>query len=295
MHTIKAIFISMRPEQWSKNLIVFAGVFFGMSILNAGIAAKAVQVFFIFCLLSGAAYIVNDIVDAERDRHIAEKKARPIAAGTLGVIPAMISAAAIFITCLVWSFMISFGVLTIVLAFMVLHFAYDVFLKHMVIIDVFSIAASFLLRLFAGLSIITFTAAGFSSWVLLCTVLLSLFLALCKRRSELLLLMDKSGLHRKSLEGYSEKYIDQLISITASATILSYALYTVSPETLAKHGTTRLTFTIPFVIYGMFRYLYLVYIKGKGLKPERLLIRDIPFLLNMVLYVACVFTILYMK
>lgn len=292
---IKYIILSLRPEQWSKNFIIFAGILFAGGLNNPKTLLETVYVFAMFCLLSGASYIINDIVDIKRDRHIEGKRQRPIASGVLGVKEALIVSAALFIMTTAWSALISKELLLIVTAFIGLHLIYSLFLRQVVILDIFSIALSFLLRLFAGLSTLSLKETEFSSWILLCTIFLSLLLALCKRRNELILLREGSKLHRKSLEGYNEKYLSQLISIMAGANILSYSLYTLSPDTIIKHGTTNLKYTIPFVIYGIFRYLYLVYIKEEGLKPEKVFVKDIPFLLNILLYTIAVYFIVYIK
>ena len=293
MKLIKNIILSLRPVQWSKNLIIFAGIFFAGGIYKAETMLKTVYVFIIFCLLSGALYIINDIIDSKRDIHMEAKKKRPIAKGELNSGIALFVSLVLIAISIVWSFTLSQSTFIFVLIFFALHILYDFVLKHVAIVDIFSIALSFLIRLFAGMSILAVNPIMLSSWILLCTIFLSLLLALCKRRSELILLADNSKLHRRSLEGYNEKYLDQLITIMAGASILGYSLYTLSPETVANHGNANMQFTIPFVIFGIFRYLYLVYLKGEGLQPEKLLIKDIPFLLNMILYVACVFFIIY--
>lgn len=295
MKTAKFIILSLRPEQWSKNFIIFAGILFAGAINNPYIVLKTLYVFIIFCLLSGASYIVNDIIDIKRDQHIEGKRKRPIAKGDLHVKTAIAVSAALFIIGAIWSSTFSAKLFSIVIAFIALHLIYDFFLKHVVILDVFSISLSFLLRLFAGLSVLSLKETEFSSWILLCTIFLSLLLALCKRRSELMLLAENSKFHRKSLEDYGEKYLDQLISIVAGANILSYSLYTLSPDTIERHRTANLTLTIPFVIFGIFRYLYLVYMKEAGLRPEKVLLRDAPFLINLILYTVIVYVIVYTR
>jgi len=295
MKTFRNIILSLRVEQWSKNLIIFAGIFFAGSISQAGTILKTFYVFIIFCFLSGSLYIINDVIDAKVDIHIKEKKKRPVARGELSVPVALIVSFILISLALFWSFSISKSTFAVVVIFVALHLLYDFFLKHVAIVDIFSIASSFLLRLFAGISVLAIAPGTLSSWILLCTVFLSLLLALCKRRSELILLAENSKLHRRSLEGYNEKYLDQLITIMAGASILGYSLYTLSPETIANRGGTNIQLTIPFVIFGIFRYLYLVYLKGKGLQPEKLLIRDTPFLVNILFYIGVSYYILYVK
>ncbi|MFH1190119.1 MAG: decaprenyl-phosphate phosphoribosyltransferase [Candidatus Omnitrophota bacterium] len=294
MKTLRNILASMRPEQWTKNLVIFAGLFFAKRMDDPVTVLSLAQIFLIFCLLSSASYIFNDIIDRKEDAHHPDKRRRPIPRGDLR--PGIALSASFALACagVVWAAFLSSGLLAIVIVFLALHIVYDLYLKHISIIDVFAIALAFILRLLAGVSMSGIESL-ISSWILLCTFLLALFLALCKRRSEMALLQDMSKHHRKSLEGYSVEFLDQLITIVAGCSILSYSLYALSAETIAKHGTDKLIFTIPFVAYGIFRYLYLVNLKKGGSNPERILLKDIPFLINIVGYVVAVYLIVYRK
>lgn len=294
MRILKNILVSMRPEQWTKNLIIFAGLFFAKRMDDPMTVLLLVQIFLIFCLLSSASYIFNDIIDRREDAHHPDKRRRPIPRGDLRLGIASLASLALGAAGVAWAAVLSPRLLAIVIMFLSLHIIYDLFLKHISIIDVFAIALAFILRLLAGVSMsgIEFLV---SSWILLCTFLLALFLALCKRRSEMALLQDMSKHHRKSLEGYSVEFLDQLITIVAGCSILSYCLYALSADTIAKHGTDKLKFTIPFVVYGIFRYLYLVNLKKGGSNPERILLKDIPFLINIVGYVVIVYFFVYRK
>lgn len=292
MRTIKNIFISMRPEQWTKNIIVFAGLFFAKKLADPYTILSSFQIFCIFCITSSASYIFNDIIDRKEDAHHPDKRKRPVARGGLGVPTAM--AASVVLACggISWAWMLSYRLFALVITFLALHVVYDLVLKHVSIVDVFAIALAFILRLLAGVSM-SGIESMVSSWILLCTFLLALFLALCKRRAEMALLLEKSKHHRKSLEGYSLEFLDQLITIAAGCAILSYALYALSSETIAKHGTDKLCYTVPFVVYGIFRYLYLVNMKMGGANPEKLLLKDMPLFTDIVLYCLSVYFIVY--
>ena len=292
MGTIRNSVRSMRPEQWTKNLIVFAGLFFARKLSDPATILSSVEIFIIFCMLSSASYIFNDIIDRREDILHPDKCRRPIARGSLSIKIASAVSLMMVLVGLVWAAALSYKLLLISIGFLLLHVFYDLYLKHISIIDVFAIALAFILRLLAGVSI---SGVEFliSSWILLCTFLLALFLALCKRRAEMALLLEKSKHHRKSLEDYSLEFLDQLITIVAGCSILSYALYALSVETIAKHGTDKLLYTIPFVVYGIFRYLYLVNMKMGGANPEKLLLKDLPLLADILLYCVAVYAVVY--
>lgn len=285
------ILIAMRPEQWTKNIIIFAGPLFAKKLSTFNDIFTSVQIFCIFCLVSSASYILNDILDRKEDAHHPDKCKRPIARGDLKVFTA--GALSVVLTCigLIWAMFVSWNLVILVSVFLLLHVIYDIWLKHITIVDVFAIAFAFLIRLIAGMAM--YDIGLLSSWILLCTFLLALFLALCKRRAEIVLLSDKAVSHRKSLEGYSMDFLTQLISILASCSIMSYALYVLLSETVARRGLVRLRITIPLVAYGIFRYLYLVHLKKGGANPEKVLLKDIPFLINMIAYALIVIMSIY--
>lgn len=291
--TLFLLLRSMRPKQWTKNAIIFAPLIFAQKFQEAAPVAEACLAFLIFCGLSGAVYIINDLLDIEQDRKHPLKCKRPLASGHLRprtalsfLIALLAAAGAGALLLLNWQFGL------IAAAYIVLQICYSLWLKHVVIIDVFCIAAGFLLRVAAGAEAIDVT---FSTWLFFCTILLALFLALSKRRHELVLLEDSAGEHRRILFEYSTDLLDQMISIVTTATLIVYILYTVSDETIAKFGSDKLKYTIPFVLYGIFRYLYLIHQKNEGGSPEKVLLNDRPILVTVLLYGLTVcFLLLYL-
>lgn len=286
------VFRSMRPRQWTKNLILFAALIFSQNIFSPLLLFRAVAAFAIFCFLSGCVYIINDLLDLKQDQIHPIKSKRPLASGKLKPATAVIAAIALF--CLSFGSAAAFTNLTfmlVALIYFVLQLAYSTLLKHVVILDVFCIAAGFVLRAIGGAEVID---VPFSTWLLFCTMLLSLFLALSKRRHELLLLEDDAVHHRKILFEYSPYLLDQMISVVTASTVITYTLYTVSEDTVSKFGTDRLKFTIPFVLYGIFRYLYLIHQKNEGGSPEHVLLNDLPLIICVLLYGLTVGLILYL-
>lgn len=284
---------AMRPTQWTKNGIVAAAFFFAywdrlrtepLSLRDLGTVIPAVL---LFCLTSSAVYIVNDIFDKKADSHHPLKKNRPIASGALPVGIACIAATALFALSFIGSVLLSKSFATVILSYVVLQLIYSSGLKRVPLLDVMMIASGFVLRALGGA--VALSGITISPWLLLCTFLLSLVLALCKRRHERLLLDESSeNRQRPGLEKYDSCLLDQLIAITASATITAYAIYTMWPETVRKFGTHRMGFTIPFVIFGVFRYLDIAYRHGKGERPEKVLLTDIPILVDIALYAVAV-------
>ena len=290
MKTLRAVVTSMRPRQWTKNLLLFAGILFSQNILAPAMLASVMGGFVIFCLLSGSVYILNDVIDAGRDRKHPLKALRPIASGALSVKKALFAFLCVAVACIAASFYLGPFFFAVALGYLFLQVAYSLLLKYIVIIDVFSIAAGFVLRVVAGAAVIN---VEISSWLIICTVLLSLFLGFSKRRHELASLDDAAHEHRKVLGDYSVYLLDQMISVVTASTVVCYALYTMSDETIAKFGTSNLIFTVPFVLYGIFRYLYLVHKKGEGGNPENILVSDIPLMADIFLWAATAALILY--
>lgn len=290
MKQFQYLLLSLRPRQWSKNLILFAGLIFSQNLFNSVLLAQTVFAFLVFCLLSGAVYLVNDIVDVEKDRAHPEKKKRPLASKKLSLQLAKTAAIGLPILCLVLALVLNKSFFIISAGYYLMMLAYSFFLKKMVILDVMTIAFGFVLRAVAGAVAIE---VEISSWFLICTILLALFLGLAKRRQELRLLEGKAALHRESLSSYSPQLLDQLIAAVTSSTILAYALYTQGADTVAKFGTDKLIYTVPFVIYGIFRYLFLMYVREHGGSPEKVLLTDKPLLLNILLYLTTAGLILY--
>lgn len=278
------LLLQMRPKQWTKNLLVFAAPLFSLSKINSEMIYSSILGFFLFCLVSGCVYILNDFVDREADRKHPEKRHRPMASGALNAKIAICFGVVVLITSLLVAFRINpLFLLTLALYFL-LNVAYSFRLKHVVIIDVMIIASGFVLRAIGGGLVI---GVNFTPWFLLCTLLLALFLAINKRKHELELLESKKGSHRKVLESYSSEFLNQLSAIVTTATIISYSMFTFTSE-----HSIHLMWTIPMVIYGMFRYLYLIHIEKQGGSPEKVLLEDKHILVTVVLYALTVVIIL---
>jgi 4-hydroxybenzoate polyprenyltransferase len=281
---------SLRPRQWTKNLFVFGALVFAQRLGDRAAVAKATLAFVIFCALSGAVYLINDVIDREQDRHHPLKARRPIASGALNASVAVAVAVLIGVAALSASWTLGPPFLSVALAYLVLQAAYSTVLKHIVIVDVLTIAAGFTLRAVAGGKAIMVPV---SHWLVLCTGLLALFLALGKRRHELLLLAADATGHRRILEDYTPYLLDQMISVVTASTLIAYAFYTISPETTQKFNTSLLSLTIPFPLYGIFRYLYLVHRKDQGGSPSDLLLEDRPLLICIALWAIAVVMIIY--
>ena len=287
---VRLLLASLRPEQWTKNLFVFAGLIFGHRLLDADAVFTAAGTFGIFCALSGAVYLFNDIADRERDRSHPAKQHRPVASGQLSVRTAALAGTVLGVSAVGSAFTIGPALGATAAAYLGLLLAYSAALKHVVIIDVLTIAAGFVLRTVAGALAV---AVPISDWLVVCTTLLALFLALSKRRHELVMLSDNAEGHRRSLGDYSPYLLDQMIAVVTASSLIAYALYTTHADTITKAGTDKLPLTIPFVLYGIFRYLYLVHMKHRGGSPSALLVTDKPLLACVALWVAAVVGILY--
>jgi len=283
-----ALVEAMRPKQWTKNAVVFAALVFDGRLFEADKFALVALAAVLFCLTSSAVYLFNDLLDAEADRHHPLKRKRPIASGRLSPGLAKLAIAVIALVVLPVAALITPLFAGILLLYAVLMLAYTFVLKHWVIIDVFVIAGGFVLRAAAGAVVID---VPISPWLYVCTVLLSLFIGFAKRRHELVLLDDSAGAHRKILDDYSPKLLDDLIAVVSAATIMAYSLYTFSAPNLPDNHAMMLT--IPFVIYGIFRYLFLVHQKNSGGAPEQVLLDDMPLLLSIVLWGITTTLILY--
>lgn len=287
-----ALLTSLRPHQWTKNLVVLAALFFSERrlLLHGPSVQAALAAFVIFCLLSGSVYLVNDLVDVEQDRRHPVKRNRPLAAGRLSPAFARVAAVVLVVVSVGGAFAIDFQLGIVAIVYFVTMAAYSFKLKHVVILDVLIVAMGFVMRAVAGALAID---VAFSNWLLLCTLLLALFLALAKRRHESTLLAEEASEHRRILGEYSPYLLDQMIAVVAASTLISYALYTSAPETVAKFGTERLIWTLPYVLYGIFRYLYLVHRKEEGGSPTRVLLNDRPILVTVALWAATMVTLIY--
>ncbi len=284
---------ALRPKQWTKNAVVFAAFIFALGDRQQQVALADVWIplkaALLFCIVSSGIYLINDVKDIQGDRAHPTKRLRPIAAGELPI-PAAIGMSLVLLAAgLAGSALLSHMLFCVVASYVALQLVYTFGLKQIALVDLFVIAAGFVLRALAGAVVLD---VAISPWLLLCTLLLALFLALCKRRHEKVVLNDTEGETRESLKQYDERLLDQLIAVVSSATLVSYALYTLWPETVQKFGTANLGFTIPFVIFGLFRYLDLVYRHEKGGQPELILLTDVPLLVNIALYGLTVLLIL---
>ena len=285
-----AVFVSLRPHQWTKNLIVFAALIFGERRLDLSAIYAAGVTFAVFCALSGVVYLINDVRDREADRLHPVKRRRPIASGALAPATALGAAAGLTLLSMVAAFTLSPAVGVVAGLYVVLLGLYSTWLKHIVILDVLTIAFGFVLRAWAGAVAVEVVM---SHWLLLLTLLLALFIGLSKRRAELVTLADDAREHRPSLAEYSPYLLDQMISVATASTLLAYALYTIDPQTVTKFGTDRLLWTFPFPLYGILRYLYLVHQREGGGDPAELLLTDRPLLLCVALWGAAVLLIVY--
>lgn len=280
----------LRPYQWIKNGIVLAGLIFSGNADDPRLSLLALAATGLFCLLSSTIYIVNDIADADADRKHPIKKNRPIASRRIKAPAAAILAILLGLIGLVFSYLLDHRFFYIAATYVVLSISYSLFLKHIVIIDVMTIAAGFVLRALAGAVIIE---VEFSGWLLIASFLLALFLGFGKRRHELVLLEENSGKHRRILDQYTSYLLDQLIAVVTPAVLVCYLIYVISPEVQEKLGTDYLYITTPFVIYGIFRYLYLIHLKEKGGSPTRVLLTDRPILLTVLLWLITAVLLLY--
>ena len=284
------LLISLRPGQWAKNLLVFAGLLFGLRLFDVTAVGRAFAAFGIFCLLSGVVYLINDIADRDTDRRHPHKARRPIASGALPVPTALASAIVLGLVALAGAFALGPRFFIVAACYLALLALYSGPLKHIVIIDVLTIAIGFVLRAVAGAVAVD---VDISHWLLVCTILLALFISLAKRRHELLLLADSAASHRPILGEYTPYLLDQMIAVVTASTLVAYVFYTISPETEQKFGTHWLGLTIPFPIYGIFRYLYLVHQREGGGSPADLLLTDRPLLVCVTLWALSVVLIIY--
>jgi len=281
---------ALRPHQWTKNLLVFAALLFSKHLFEPAPFLRALLAFTAFCGLAGAVYLWNDIADVERDRQHPKKRHRPIAAGDLSVRSAVVGAALLVAASLGLSFGLDAGLGLTAAAYLALNLAYSFGLKHVVILDVLSISLGFVLRALAGGYAI---GVPVTEWLLVLALLLALFLALAKRRHEITSLQEGAVPHRAILAEYSPYLIDQMTSVVTASVVTAYAFYTLAPETVQKFGTAKLSWTLPLVLYGIFRYLYLVHQKDRGDSPTDMLLTDRPLLATVALWVALVIAILY--
>jgi 4-hydroxybenzoate polyprenyltransferase len=292
---VRALWISARPRQWVKNGVLFAGLIFSQHALDLGLILRSMAGFLVFCAVSSASYLINDFLDLEKDRLHPEKRLRPMASGAL---PPAVGIAAAVITlalALVAARWLGIPFLLAAAAYTLLILAYSLVLKRVIILDVLAIAVGFVLRAIAGVEVIREAdhTVQLSPWLLVCTLFLALFLATGKRRQELVMLDAHAARHRRTLGDYSMNMLDLMMGVMTAATLIAYATYTISPATVARFQSPALVYTIPFVVYGIFRYVYLVLERQSGGNPTEVLLTDGPLLVNIVLWILAVGLILY--
>lgn len=286
---VTSLIKTMRPKQWVKNIFIFAALIFDVKLLNPHYLSQTVAGFVLLCLVSGTVYIINDLADIEKDRQHPRKRNRPIASGQLGTRPAIVAAILIPLVALPLGFLLNPAYGAILTGYLLLQIAYSFWLKDIVIIDVMLIAGGFLLRVAAGVLLVE--ATRFSPWLYVCMTLLALLIGFGKRRHELVLLKENANMHRQSLQEYNLSLLDHIISIVTASTLLAYALYTFSAEGLPPNHAMMLT--IPFVLYGIFRYLYLIHVKGMGGAPEEIALSDRPLQATVILWGLSVVIVMY--
>ena len=286
----KGILISMRPWQWAKNLFLFTGLLFSKNLFQTSLLVRVAEGFILFCFAASSIYIYNDIQDRLEDRRHPIKGLRPLAKGTVKVPQAYGASILLAGVALVLGFVLDRVFSAFLLVYLLLNLAYSLKIKEIVILDVMFVASGFFLRVLAGTTLAGVTP---SDWLIICTITLSLFVGFSKRRNELVLLGENADYQRKVLKHYSISFLEQMISIMTACSIMSYILYTVSPETVERFGTRNLVFTVPFVLFGIFRYFYLIYLRKMTENPIDLILKDIPSLLNVLLWLGAILLIIY--
>ena len=282
---------AMRPSQWSKNLFVLAPVVFGRGLADPAVAGRALAAFAIFCCAASAVYLFNDLRDREADRQHPLKKHRPLAAGTLSAGTAAFAAVLLSLVTAAGAWWLGTSFLVLVGLYLLLNSLYSLGLKNVVVLDVMVVSACFVLRVLAGAAAVDVRVSRF---LILCTTFLALFLILSKRRHELMLLgRDGASRQRHVLEHYSAPLLDQMMNVVTASAVLSYALYAVAPETVEKYDTSLLVYTLPMVLFGVFRYLYLIYQASDVRNPTEAMIRDVPFVINLLVWGLAVIWIIY--
>ncbi len=287
---IKGLLVEMRPQEWAKNLLVFSGVIFSKSLTDPHNILLSLLGFAVFCAASSAIYLFNDLCDIRADREHPVKCVRPLASGSLNINVARAGMVALFAIAAVGSLALSHAFAVIIAIYIAACLAYSLKLKHVVILDVVIIAAGFVLRAISGAVLIEVEV---SEWLILCTSMVALLVGFGKRRHELALLQGAAGNHRSSLNDYSIEFLDSIMAICSGAALITYALYTRADETVARVGSHGMLITIPFVVYGIFRYLFLIHRRGEGGDPVQILFRDRATLLNLALWILTVAAVIY--
>ena len=280
---------TMRPKQWTKNVFVWAALIFDVKLFQVAPFLRTLAAFALFCLISSAVYIINDLVDMPKDRLHPEKRTRPLASGALKPPLAIAAAALIVVGCLPLALLVSWQLAAILYGYLLMMIAYSFYLKNIVIVDVLTIAAGFVLRVAAGVVVVD--AARFSPWLYVCMSLLALFLGLGKRRQEIILMNENSGATRKILAEYNLEFVDEMLALVSASTVMAYATYTFSAPNLP--GNHAMMLSIPFVLYAIFRYLYLIHVKGETDPPDVVVLKDRPLQIGVFLFALVVFLVFY--
>lgn len=286
---IRLLIKTMRLKQWTKNVFVWAALVFDGKLFDPVFSLRTLLTFLLFCLVSSVVYTINDLADIEKDRHHPEKRNRPLASGALKPAIAIIGAALLFLFTIPAAYWLGGQLAAALYGYLLLMIAYSFWLKNIVIVDVLTIAAGFVLRVAAG--VIVVEAARFSPWIYVCMVLLALFLALGKRRQEIVLLQENAGNTRTILQEYSLRFVDEMLGLVSSTTVMAYSLYTFSAPNLPPNHLMMLT--IPFVLYGLFRYLYLIHVKGETDPPDVVVLKDRALQGDVLLFGLIVFLVFY--
>lgn len=282
---------TMRPKQWSKNVFVFAALVFDLKLFSPHFLFKSVLAFVLFCAISSAVYLVNDLVDVDKDRQHPTKRNRPLAAGQLSPRVAVIAAILLVAVSLPVSWVLDRGFGAVATAYLASMVLYSFWLKNIVLVDVLMVASGFMLRVLAGVLLVN--TARFSPWLYLCMVFLALFIAISKRRHELVLLDKQANAHRAIFEEYNLPLLDEMTRLVTSCAAMAYSLYTFSAPNLPQNHAMMLT--VPFVLYGLFRYMYLVHVKNEGGEPEELVLKDLPLLVTVALWGLTAVVVLYVR
>jgi 4-hydroxybenzoate polyprenyltransferase len=292
LQAIVGLIRTMRPRQWTKNVIIYAGLVFDGQLLMSTSLLRVSAAFVLLCLVASTIYIINDLVDIEADRQHPRKKNRPLPSGQLAKSMAMIAVVVISTVSLAAAALLSPQFAIVLILYFVIHVLYSFWLKNIVIIDIMTITAGFVLRVAAGVVVVQ--VENFSPWLYACTGLLALFLATGKRRQELILLAENAQNVRVTYKDYNLSLLDEMLRLVMTGTFVAYLLYTVEAETIQVHNTNLALITVPFVLYGLFRYMYLIYVRNEGSAPDELLLQDRPLLASIVLWGLTFVGILYL-
>jgi 4-hydroxybenzoate polyprenyltransferase len=286
----KPLLETMRPKQWAKNLFIFAGLIFGKKLFHPSLLVRNVLALVLFCLISSTIYLINDLADIEKDRQHPTKRRRPLPSGRLQPRTAMIAAALFSAISIPPAFLLNLQFGLVAAIYLATMIAYSLLLKNLVIVDVLVVSAGYVLRVAAGVIV---TGVPFSPWLYVCTTLLALFISFSRRRHELLILAATAEEHRATLNEYTPRLLDEMISVVTSTTVIAYSLYTFSAPNAPPNHSMMLT--VPFVLYGIFRYLYLIHVRNEGGTPEELVFKDKPLLVDIALWGLTVLFVLYLR